>query len=218
MTGLIITVGVLCSYLLGSVPTSIWYGRWSRGIDIRDHGSGNAGATNTFRVLGVKAGSIVMLIDVSKGFAATWSPWIIQNYFVELSLNEYVFTQIGFGFAAVLGHIFPLYERFKGGKGVATLLGMVLSINLYAALICLGVFLIVFLISRIVALGSMIAALIFATLQFIPALNSNTTNPILIGYGIVIFILVLFTHKKNIKRMINKEENKANLKSKKSRS
>lgn len=216
MTITVIVIGVLCCYLIGSVPTSIWYGRWAKGIDIRDHGSGNAGATNTFRVLGVKAGSIVMLIDVTKGFLATWSPWIVINYFVLLSANEFILTQIGFGFAAVLGHIFPIYERFKGGKGVATLLGMVIAINLNVALVCIGVFLVVFLISRIVALGSMIAALIYAVLQFVPVLNNGTQNPIMITFGIVIFVLVMFTHKKNIKRMIDKEENKANLKAKKS--
>ncbi len=209
-------VGILASYLIGSIPTSIWYGRWTRGIDIRDHGSGNAGATNTFRVLGAKAGSLVMLIDTSKGFLTAWSPHFLLSYDIPFSDNEFIVTQIVFGFCTVLGHIFPIYERFKGGKGVATLLGMVLAINPMVALICLGIFIIVFLISRIVALGSMIAAFAFPLLQLIPQLNHYHENKIMTGFGIVIFVLVMFTHKKNIKRMINKEENKANLKKKKS--
>lgn len=213
----LIIVGGLIAYLIGSIPTSVWYGKATQGIDIRDYGSGNAGATNTFRTLGKKAGIFVMVIDIFKGFVATSLAYLFVVVDAPLSTNQLIVCQLIYGFLAVVGHIFPVYERFKGGKGVASLLGMVLAVNTPAALICVVIFLIVFVISKYVSLGSMIAALSFPILLLMPKFNHDQPNPFLIGFGFLVFMLVVVTHKKNIRRLINGEENKTNLKLAKNR-
>lgn len=210
MEVVILILGLIVAYLVGSIPTAIWLGKARYGIDIREHGSGNAGATNTFRVLGKKAGVIVMAIDILKGFIATSIPYFIVRNFhdkVALTDNETIFALIIFGIAAVIGHIFPIYERFKGGKGVATLLGMALALNTPAALICVGVFLFVLLLSKYVSLASMIASLAFPIMM----LAKDDQNIVMIVFGFVVFALVVFTHKKNIKRILQGEENKSYL-------
>ena len=210
MEVVILILGLIVAYLVGSIPTAIWLGKARYGIDIREHGSGNAGATNTFRVLGKKAGVIVMAIDILKGFIATSIPYFIVRNFhdkVALTDNETIFALIIFGIAAVIGHIFPIYERFKGGKGVATLLGMALALNTPAALICVGVFLFVLLLSKYVSLASMIASLAFPIMM----LAKDDKNIVMIVFGFVVFALVVFTHKKNIKRILQGEENKSYL-------
>lgn len=209
-----IVLGLVAAYLIGSIPTAIWYGKLLHGIDIRHFGSGNAGATNTFRTLGKKAGFIVMAFDIFKGWAATSLVYVLhQRGSLSLSLVE-VFLLL-FGVAATIGHIFPVYERFKGGKGIATLLGMLLSIQIEAALICMMVFFIVLILSKYVSLGSMISALAFPLmLLFIPRFRPD--HPIIIIFGFCIFLIVVITHKKNIVRLINGEENKTFLVKKKS--
>ena len=129
---------ILLAYLIGSIPTAVWVSKSIFGIDIRDYGSRNAGATNTFRVLGSKWGSLVMLVDVTKGIIAT-SLYIVIPFYLS---NELARTNlmILLGLAAVIGHIFPIWANFRGGKGVATLLGMTLAIQPTVALICLGIF------------------------------------------------------------------------------
>lgn len=205
----LLIVGIIASYLIGSVPTAVWYGKAFFGIDVRDYGSGNAGATNTFRVLGKRAGAIVMLVDVFKGWLATSIAYIL-HYSKLMELDHVIYYQLVFGIFAVVGHIFPLYAGFRGGKGVATLLGMVLSIHIYAALICLGVFIIVFLLSKYVSLGSMMASLAYPIIMLIPAFSPD--EPIVIVFGFLIFALVVLTHRKNVRRLINGEENKLQLK------
>jgi glycerol-3-phosphate acyltransferase PlsY len=203
---LYIILGVISAYLIGSFPTAILYGRMYHGIDIRKSGSGNAGATNTFRVLGKKAGSIVMLIDVFKGWLAT-SCTLVLLYFSVITQEHLDVYKLIFGLSAVAGHIFPVYEQFKGGKGIATLLGMLMSIQIEAALICITVFCIVLLLSKYVSLGSMISTLAFPVmLLIIPRFRPN--DPIIIVFGFMIFLLVVYTHKKNIKRLLRGEENK----------
>jgi len=201
-----IILGAIGAYFVGSIPTAVWYGRMNHGIDIRDYGSGNSGATNTFRVLGKKAGTIVMLIDILKGWTATSFAFILLHFnFIEKD-NLEVF-QLIYGLSAVAGHIFPIYERFKGGKGIATLLGMVFSIQIEAAFVCMAVFFIVLLLSKYVSLGSMISTLSFPLmLLFIPRFRPD--DPIVIVFGFMIFLIVVITHQKNIKRLINGEENK----------
>ena len=206
-----IIIGFILSYLIGSVPTAVWYGRSAHDIDIREHGSGNAGATNTFRVLGKKAGSLVMAIDVFKGFLAASIPLLAYQVGLNFTEAQEAQLQLLCGMGAVIGHIFPLYAGFKGGKGVATLLGMVIGINAIAALGCIVVFLIVFLISKYVSLGSMLAGLSFPLLLMIPALYKYSPSNVLIGFGFVLFILLVITHRKNIRRLIDGEENKANI-------
>lgn len=206
---LYIIFGAFIAYLIGSFITAIWYGKQYHNIDIRTAGSGNAGATNTFRVLGKKAGTIVMLIDIFKGWAAT-SLAVFLVHFAIIDENQLDVYKLIYGLSAVAGHIFPIFERFKGGKGIATLLGMVLSIEIGAALICLGIFLIVLITTKYVSIGSIVSTLSFPLMIiFIPKFHTET--PIVIVFGFAIFLMVVLTHKKNIKRLFLGEENKTYL-------
>jgi len=153
---------ILLAYLIGSIPTAVWVSKSIFGIDIRDYGSGNAGATNTFRVLGSKWGSLVMLVDVTKGIIAT-SLYILIPFYLTNELARTNFM-ILLGLAAVLGHVFPIWANFRGGKGVATLLGMTLAIQPIVALICLVVFLISLISTRFVSLSSILASIAFMVL------------------------------------------------------
>jgi len=202
---LIIAAFFLAAYLIGAIPTAVWVGQSFYGIDVRQHGSGNAGATNTFRVLGKKPGAFVMLVDILKGWAAT----SLANFLVLLAVispEKLILFKIIMGILAVIGHIFPVYVGFKGGKGVATLMGMVLAIQPVAALICLGIFMVVLLISKYVSLGSMIAALAFPLLLLLPRFYPD--EPLLIVFGFILSLLVILTHKKNINRLIQGQESK----------
>lgn len=201
-----IAPAALLAYLLGSIPTAVWYGRAFFKIDIREHGSGNAGATNTFRVLGKRAGTVVMLVDVLKGFAAA-SLVHILNALSTLSADEVLGLQLIFGFLAVLGHLFPILAQFRGGKGVATLLGMSLAIKPEVAAICIGVWLLVVIASQYVSLGSLLAALSFPVLLLF-RISGQPESPLLIAFGFVIFLVVVITHKKNIGRLLQGNESR----------
>lgn len=210
---LYVMVGALVAYLLGSVPTAVWYGKIFHDVDVRQHGSGNAGATNTFRVLGKRAGIIVLLIDILKGFLATNVAWLIGYLHIvdyhELYLYKLVFYKLIFGAIAVVGHIFPIYVGFKGGKGVATLLGMMLAIEAETTLMSAGIFLVILLLFQYVSLGSMLAALSFPLLLLIPRFKPE--DPAVIVFGFLMFLVVVITHQKNITKLLNGEENKARL-------
>lgn len=204
----LICIMVIAAYLIGAIPTALWVGQAYFGIDIRKHGSGNSGATNTFRVLGKKPGAVVMLVDVFKGWTAT----SLAGFLVLLGAvqpDQLIIFQLLLGMVAVVGHIFPVYAQFKGGKGIATLLGMVLAIHPQAALVCMAIFLVVLFVSRYVSLGSMIAALAFPILLLLPRFHPE--EPILIVFGFIIFAIVVLTHRKNINRLLQGEESKANL-------
>ena len=194
------------AYLIGSIASAVWIGRIFYKIDIREYGSGNAGATNTFRVLGRKAGVAVMSIDILKGFAVTNIAYVLGSFPVESV--QFVNFQLSLGIAGVVGHIFPIYVGFRGGKGIATLLGVVLAVQAPAALICFGVFFLTLIITRYVSLSSMIASIAFPILIFVVFHN---TEPSLKVFGIAIAILVITTHQKNIERLLHGEENKAKL-------
>ena len=200
---------VTVAYLMGSIPTSVWIGRAFYGLDIREHGSGNAGTTNTFRVLGAKAGVVVFIIDVMKGWAAVKLIYF-SSYYIPAS-GDYINAQLLYGLAALLGHIFPIYVGFKGGKGVATLFGIVMGIHPYAALISVGVFTVCLVFSRYVSLSSMVAGFSFPILIM---LVFETTTISLILFSMIIAVLLLLTHQKNIERLLNREENKFTIKKK----
>ncbi|TAE72492.1 MAG: glycerol-3-phosphate 1-O-acyltransferase [Bacteroidetes bacterium] len=211
----------LLAYLIGSVPTAVWVGLNFYGKDVRDYGSGNAGATNTFRVLGKKAGIIVMLVDVLKGFVATeLAFWLIRVAHLvvidDLLLSKIIFYKLIFGCLAVLGHIFPIYVGFRGGKGVATLLGMMLAVDWKITLICVGIFIVVLLLSKYVSLGSLLATLAFPLLLLIPYFKPE--DSVLIVFGFLMFIIVAITHQKNIQKLITGQENKAKIFKKKQQS
>jgi glycerol-3-phosphate acyltransferase PlsY len=199
---------LILAYLCGSIPTAVWIGLAFYGIDVREYGSGNAGATNTFRVLGKKAGIPVMLIDILKGWTAT-----NLAYFIGVSTTgaynspEYMNYALALGIAAVMGHLFPIFAGFRGGKGIATLLGMVLAINLPAALLCLGVFLVTLIITRYVSLGSILAGFVY---PIAVAVIFPISRPVII-YGMCMCLLILVTHQKNIERLLKGKESKVNL-------
>ncbi|MGE0088635.1 MAG: glycerol-3-phosphate 1-O-acyltransferase PlsY [Bacteroidales bacterium] len=197
---------IIVAYLIGSIPTSVWIGRYYYGIDIREHGSGNAGATNTFRVLGTKAGIVVFIVDILKGFGAV-NLIHFTSYYIPHS-GSYTNIQLLLGIAAMLGHIFPVYVGFRGGKGVATLFGVIMAISFYPTLIMAGIFLITLIITRYVSLSSMISGFSF---PFLIILVFKETTPTLIIFSLIMAVLMLFTHQKNIERLLRKEEKKANL-------
>ena len=194
------------AYLIGSIPSAVWIGRRFYGVDIREHGSGNAGFTNTVRVLGWRAGLPVFLIDVIKGYIAVSMVRLTQLYIPGTA--DFVNYQLILGAATVLGHIFPVYVGFKGGKGVATLLGLLLAIQPAPTLICIGIFGIVFLMTRYVSLSSMIAGISFPILIIFVF---QTTISSLVIFSMIVSILLLLTHQKNIERLINKEESRAKI-------
>lgn len=206
METLIIISFCILSYLLGSLPSSVWISCAFHGLDIREHGSGNAGATNTFRVLGSKTGIIVLFLDVLKGVTAASLVLFLGS--IVHGTDRYINIQLLFGLCAVLGHLFPVYENFKGGKGIATLLGMAIGIDYALALACIALFLIVLISTRYVSLSSILATVafpVFAIFIF------KRDEPLLIAFGIVAIIIVVLTHQKNIKKLWFGEENKANL-------
>lgn len=196
---------ILIAYFLGSIPTAVWIGKYFYQIDVREFGSGNAGATNTFRVLGKKAGIPVLLIDIIKGTAAVALVYLTS---FEIGSNDFISLQLGLGVAALLGHIFPVFAGFRGGKGVATILGIVICVLPIASALGLIVFLIVLLSSRIVSLSSMLAGISFPVLLIFVL---KEQNPILISFSIAVGLLLIITHRKNIKRLLNRQENKINL-------
>lgn len=201
-------ITVIAAYLLGSIPSSVWYGIGYFGIDVRKHGSGNAGATNTFRILGKRAGTIVMLIDVLKGWTATCLASMLF-YMSVIGETELLMYKILFGIIAITGHIFPVFVHFKGGKGIATLLGMVLAIHPELALVCITIFILTLIASQYVSLSSILATLAFPVLSWIGVFGQP--EPLLIVFGFVMFVLVVVTHQKNIVRLLNGNENRVNI-------
>jgi acyl phosphate:glycerol-3-phosphate acyltransferase len=201
----LIALLIFIAYLLGSIPTSVWIGKSFYGIDVREFGSGNAGATNTFRVLGKKAGIPVLIIDILKGTAAVALSYLSG---FENQSDEFVNLQLGLGIAALIGHIFPVFAGFRGGKGVATILGIVVCIVPVSCSLALVVFLTVLFSTRMVSLSSMLAGISF---PFILNLILGNTNPVLTTFSIVVAVLLVITHRKNIKRILKKQESKVKL-------
>lgn len=203
---MIFLILVLISYLLGSFPTAVWVGKIFHGIDIREHGSKNAGATNTFRVLGNIWGWIVLIIDISKGYVAATVPLFLTDFYLGFK-DEVLIYQLIASFCVIIGHVFPVFANFRGGKGVATTLGIILAINLDTALISLGIFLIIFMMTSYVSLGAIIASVVFPFISFF-AMKEDAR--IMIIFSILVSLIVLFSHRKNINRLMRGEENKMN--------
>ncbi len=196
---------ILLAYLTGAFPSAIWVGKIFYKIDVREFGSGNAGATNTFRVLGKKAGIPVLLMDIFKG-------WLAVNYLsflseVPITLENQFEIQLTFGIAAVIGHLFPVYTGFRGGKGIATLLGLLIGLNPIAAIVSIIVFVFVFLISKYVSLASILASVAFPVVIFF-ILDEVDVDSSLELFSVFVPILTLITHQKNIERLLRGEEKK----------
>jgi glycerol-3-phosphate acyltransferase PlsY len=188
---------ILLAYLIGSIPTALIVSKRIFNIDIRDFGSGNMGATNTFRVLGPKYGTLVLLLDVMKGMLATGLYVLLPYYFSnELYRTNFM---IGLGLACVLGHVFPLFAQFRGGKGVATLLGMMIAIQPVIAICCAGVFVFVLFLTRYVSLSSILAA---AMLPISVLWIWNEHEVLYRIFALLVAGMVIITHQKNISRLL----------------
>jgi acyl phosphate:glycerol-3-phosphate acyltransferase len=208
MDSILYIIGLsILAYLLGSIPSSVWVGKALFNKDVRDYGSGNAGASNTFRVLGKKAGFLVLAMDISKGLLAALLAWLPQG--LEQGSVAFVNLQLLFGLLSVIGHIFPVFVNFKGGKGIATLLGMVLAIHYVPALVCMLLFVAILLLTKYVSLSSIIATASFPLLLIF---IFKSDEPLFVAFGISAAIMVILTHQKNIKRLMEGNENKANIK------
>ena len=194
---------IVLAYLVGSIPTSVWVSQHFFNIDIRDYGSGNAGATNTYRVLGPKWGTMVMVTDMIKGILAVKLALLLPDYAdSEVNLQN---LQTGLGLAAVVGHIFPIWADFRGGKGVATLFGLVLGISPWTALGCVAIFIAVLYLTRFVSLSSILASIAFPVFILV---IFNVENPAYRIFAISVALMVLLTHQKNIGRLISGSESK----------
>ena len=194
---------IFLAYLIGSFPTAVIVSTHFFGFDIREYGSGNAGATNTYRVLGPKWGTLVMAIDMIKAIIAVKLVFLLPNVFEN---DIYLVNmQLGLGLAAVVGHIFPIWAEFRGGKGVASLFGMVLGIQPNVALCCIGVFILVLFLTRWVSLSSILTSIAFPIFILV---IFNEPEKLYRVFAITVAMLVLLTHQKNIGRLLKGSENK----------
>ncbi|MBI4666841.1 MAG: glycerol-3-phosphate 1-O-acyltransferase PlsY [Nitrospinae bacterium] len=192
------------SYLLGSVPTALVAGRIIAGVDIRNHGSGNAGATNIYRLYGMKPYIAVLSLDMLKGFAAVAFVAPLGYGFVSDQR-----TALYCGLMAVVGHIWTVFAGFRGGKGVATAGGVFLGLNWPVTVIALGAYLAVTLATKYVSLGSMTAAVLTPVLLLMDKMIFGHDVPLeLVGAGVALACLIVYTHRENIKRLMRGEERK----------
>lgn len=202
---MICIVFICLAYLIGSIPTAVWTGKKWHGLDPREHGSKNAGATNTFRVLGKKSGWFVLIVDITKGILASILPLLIaENY----SDNQLLVFQLTTSFACIIGHVFPIFAQFKGGKGVATSLGIIIGLNPVSAAISLGIFLVVFLLFKYVSLGAIVTSLSY---PFVSYFIVKEDARIMIIFTVLLGFLIIVSHRKNITRLMNGEESRMNL-------
>ena len=201
----IINTGLsLCiAYLLGSIPAAVWVGKWFHNIDVREHGSKNAGATNVIRVLGWGTGIPVLMFDLGKGWLATMMPVFLLTANPESAML--INLKVIAGLFAIVGHIYPVFAGFRGGKGVATMFGALLALQPLLTMCCLGVFLVVFLITGIVSISSIAAGIAFPLFLFIISFF-YTPSFFLKVFSVMVALIIIVTHHKNIKRLIKGEE------------
>jgi acyl phosphate:glycerol-3-phosphate acyltransferase len=207
---LLLISGAVTAYLMGSFSSAVWIGKWFYKTDVRTHGSGNAGATNTFRVLGTKAAVIVMILDIAKAWGAVMLAHVFAGH--RLTDAQLIDYQIILGAMAVIGHVFPVFTGFKGGKGVASLVGVVIALySPFIFLIVLVWFVLVLAATRYVSLASITASVLFTTLAI---LIFHEQNIYLIILAAAIAVFIPLTHHKNIKRLLKGEENKLSFRKK----
>jgi glycerol-3-phosphate acyltransferase PlsY len=196
-----IAVVAVSSYLIGAIPASFLMGRLVRGIDLREHGSGNLGAANTFRVLGPKAAVPVLLFDIGKGFFAVWFLSKIGDGNIWLAMLAAV--------TVVLGHNYSIFLRFSGGKGVGTTAGAFLALAPQSLTICIGIWIIMLLLTRIVSLASMVAAVLLpVSVLLSDRLFGTDTHPLVLVLSILVALLVMYKHRPNIRRLREGSEKK----------
>ncbi len=194
---------IILAYLIGSIPTALIISKRFFGIDIREYGSGNMGASNTFRILGSRFGTIVMVTDMLKGISAV----ALYNFLPQYLHNELARTNlmIGLGLAAVCGHIFPIWAEFRGGKGVATLFGMILTIQPIVALSCVAVFIVVLYMTRYISLSSILAGV---ALPICVLWIYNENEVVYRVFAVAVAFLIVLTHQKNISRLLKGVESR----------
>ncbi len=201
----------LMAYLLGSIPSAIWVGRKFYGIDVREHGSGNAGATNVFRVLGKGPGTVVLLMDILKGYLAVVLAYMMENHLYSEEIpnasNSWFFPVV-FGVLSVVGHMLPVFAKFKGGKGVATLFGIIIALDPRVAGLALLVFVLVNVVTGYVSVGSLMAGLSIPVL-FLQVFGNRDMS--IVVFGVSVGVLIVYTHRKNIKRLMAGEETKSRI-------
>lgn len=202
------------AYLIGSVNFSVIFSKKLAGFDVREKGSGNAGATNMLRSVGKKAAALTLICDILKGVISLAMAILLGNIINQV--NQELLVQIA-GIAVIIGHTFPLFFGFKGGKGVATSLGVLLMSNWQIGLICLVFALVLMILTRMVSLGSCAAAILFPVLTLF--INDNYTiltegknGKVYFIYSVMLAVIVLYNHRSNIKRMLNGTENKLSFK------
>lgn len=199
------------AYLIGSIPSAIWVGRKFYAIDVREHGSGNAGATNVFRVLGKGPGTVVLLMDIIKGFLSVILAYQMGYYFAEQGTQSSQMTgffPVAFGVLSVVGHMLPIFAKFKGGKGVATLFGVIIALDPRVAGLALLVFVVVNIVTGYVSVGSLMAGLSIPVL-FLQVFGYRDVS--LIVFSVSVGILIVYTHRKNIRRLMAGEETKSRI-------
>ena len=211
---MIYVIMAIIAYLIGSVNFSVIFSKKFAGFDVREKGSGNAGSTNMLRSVGKKAAALTLICDVLKGVVAIVIAIIVGNIIQDS--NKELLLQIA-GIAVVLGHTFPIFFQFKGGKGVATSLGILLMSNWKIGLICLVFALVLMALTRMVSLGSCAAAVLFPVLTLFindhyTVLTEGKPGSTYLVYSIIMAVIVLFNHRSNIKRILNGTENKLSFK------
>ena len=206
----------MIAYLIGSINFSILISKKVAGFDVREKGSGNAGTTNVLRTVGKGAAVVTLILDILKGIAAIWLAIGYGNlvfWLAKVQIDNSILVQIA-GIFVILGHTFPIYFGFKGGKGIATALGILLTTNYQIGLICLVFALVLMVLTRMVSVGSLGAAVLFPVLTLFLSKENFIVPGNYIVYSIVIAILVIFNHRSNIKRLLNGNENKISFKKK----
>lgn len=198
-------LGLFLSYLLGSLPFAIWISKYFYQTDIRTLGSGNAGSTNMYRNFGLKAGLFTQILDIAKSYFATLLP-VYLNIQLEVPLTILLLI---FGIVSVIGHVYPIFAQFKGGKGVNSILGMMLAIAPFYTFLCLVVFLLVLWIWEYVSLGSILATFSFVVFQVIAYILGYSFDYVLFLTGCFLFLFIVFTHRENIQRIKKGNESKA---------
>ena len=198
-----VVIALCLAYLLGSIPTAVWAGKIFHGIDVREHGSGNAGATNVIRVLGWETGIPVMIVDIGKGWLATYLPVLL--HLAEPGSAQLINIQILAGLTSIIGHVYPVLAGFRGGKGVACTVGVLIALHPFLTLSCIAIFLVVLLTTGYVSVASMSMGVAFPILLFS---LFGTPSIYFKIFSVFIAIAIILTHRKNIKRLLKGEESK----------